>query len=409
MTGTTTSSTNTTAKNMMMIMPTSFFIGCIVALASQYILQDVFYNFTNYLLQHFMNEDTKVSIFKVTCFSLTWSFITCIIVFIGMVGSMYLLEALFIPSSTNKKDVKDDTDDDDANDAILFRMELAYVLGAIFAIMMLWTVFDFGLLQKHTLIIDLDITKMDYYTALLLQQSPAVIVLITMSLTLIIISSFALIVRTLCDLLFTKESDASVDSENITPTKKQFTPDTATTSPKEWLVYIIASTFGLLIGVGTQLLLSLILWNSIDHIPYVMKSNVNIALFSFGWSLVTVVVTAIACYLLRTFIFRCIFQGMSGLSYHYKNIILIRMEAMFIGWTLTGICVGWIVLDILHNMTSQIYVSIVLFVLSLTCFSCILYFFPESDEMYDETEGLLTEPLLSSDDEEGTETGIIVV
>jgi hypothetical protein len=92
----------------------------------------------------------------------------------------------------------------------------------------------------------------------------------------------------------------------------------------------------------------------------------------------------LVCWLLRTIILRCHHaasdaQSSSAQRQQHNYMLIVRMEAIYIGWTLTGICIGWIVLDIWHDMTSQIYISIALFILSLTSFGCILYFFPESD------------------------------
>jgi hypothetical protein len=157
-----------------------------------------------------------------------------------------------------------------------------------------------------------------------------------------------------------------------------------------------------MVGMGTQMILSLMLWSNVDHIPFVVQSNLTIAFFSFGWSTVTVIVTAFACYLLR----RIVLDGIiphcmhRNTSFHYQSLLIVRMEAMYIGWTLTGICIGWIVLDIVHHMASQIYISILLFILSLSSFGCILYYFPEQsitsndDDENDMDEDTLTEPLL---------------
>jgi hypothetical protein len=392
-----------------------------IALCSQFVLQYICYeSYVHVWVQEFLFSDATVSISKVVCFSLTWSFITCIMVFLGMVVTMDVLESIFRVSSLPTKAITiddatsplhkkrttskegDEENEDDVNDTAMFRMEIAYVFGAIAAIILLWTVYDFGIAHQTSS----TTTNTPYNNAawsidhsiFVWPQSSTLVVLVTMSVMVLIVSAVAVMVHMMrfqndsrCKVT---KSDVDVEDGSIDP-KATLSTCTATTSttPTEWLIYSIASTVGLMVGTGTQMMLSLLLWSNINHVPFVIQSNIHIALFSFGWSTVTVMVTAFACYLLRTLVFHCIVNDTHGTtSCHYKTLLTIRMEAIYIGWTLTGICIGWIILDVLHDMQSQIYISVALFILSLVSFLGILIVFPESDVTHpDEADTQITD------------------
>ena len=341
---------------------------------------------------------------------------------------MQVLESIFMmpvseqSSASNKLSTtsatKNDDDDEEEEDATMFAMEISYVFGAIAAIILLWTVYDFGLE-----IYPLSASSSNHpamstdhsYLALLLRQSPLVTALLTTMIGVLVLSTTTGMIHMIRHFYNKFDDSRIVDQDGDVEDVVKVADHSSTImtlsiapSPTEWFIYCIASTVGLIVGMGTQVLLSLLLWNNVEQIPYVVQSNFTIALFSFGWSTITVIATAVACYLLRVLVFHGIVQNYMhrNLSVHYKSLLIVRMEAMYIGWTLTGICAGWIILDVVHQMTSQIYISILLFILSLSSFACILYYFPEvADDMDssdnsstdDDTSTSLTEPLLLTD------------
>lgn len=421
------SSTSTSTPCYYRLTVPTFFMGAIIALFSQFVLQYTFYGVNTNFIQHILYSSanaTALSICKVILFSISWSFMTCIIVFLGMVVSMQLIESIFmrpVPTTTNKtitntsksriNDIEDvnDEENEDETDNTLFAMEIAYVFGAIAAIILLWTVFDFGLVIYPTATTASSssdhMMNIDHSFMFFLYQSPLCVVFMSMMITVLVFSATSMIIHLLRCLYQKHTTNCQVDAkddvedveESMIPTTLSYSP-----SPVEWFIYCIASTVGLMVGMGTQMILSLILWSNVNQIPFVVQTNLTIAMFSFGWSTVTVIVTALACYLLR----RIVVQGIvpyymhRNISIHYQSLLVVRMEAMYIGWTLTGICIGWIVLDIVHHMASQIYISIILFILSLSSFGCILYYFPEQNVDSDEDmdEDTMMEPLLLTED-----------
>ena len=424
---------------------------------SQFVLQYTFYGAHMQFLSRLVmsSKDTPWLIWNVIGFSIAWSLVTCVMIFLGMIVSLKLLESLRVtltPAATtttttttttlkkmmkchettededdttttattnhekSTEDKEEEAEEESEEEAAMFVTETAFVLGAIVAIVLLWTVFDFGLwmdpLPRDTAV-DIHTTttittgSSDYHRYdFLMHQSPMVIVLLANFITLLVLVTATAVLHYMRQVFCVrpaKELDDAVD-DNYTDHSEMIQSLSSSPSPMEWVIYGISSTLGLMVGMGTQMILSICLWNNAHHIPYVIQSNVTIALFSLGWSAVTVMVTALACYGLRVGVFSGILPHCMhrNVSRHYQSLLLVRMEAIYIGWTLTGICVGWIVLDVVHHMTSQIYVSLVLFALSLSAFACILYFIPDDDsalEECDDTVTTLTEPLLEADEE----------
>ena len=426
-------STNAVASPRYVWTVPAFLLGSMIALASQFILQFIFYGINTRFVQELLytsSNETNLSLLKVLCFSIIWSFGTCVMVFLGMVSAMQIFETLCtavpVSESATTKDTTvvskpdDEEDEDTVNEEVtLFAMEISYVFGAIVAILLLWGVFDFGLsIYPPTLSSSSHVMHTDHsYLAVVIRQSPLFTVLLTMMITFLALSSATAVIHMVrhayhhCQTIHHGHQEAvHEDVEDVIKDEDRSVMRMTLSiapSPTEWFIYCVASTVGLMIGMGTQVLLSFLLWNNVSRIPYVIQSNFTIALFSFGWSTITVMVTALACYVLRVFVFHCIVKNYMhrNLSVHYQSLLVVRMEAMYIGWTLTGICVGWIILDVVHKMTSQIYISILLFILSLSSFGFILYYFPEetvdieaSEDENDDANATLTEPLLLTED-----------
>jgi hypothetical protein len=328
----------------------SFLLGSLSAWLSQAALQ-----WTNtHFDWPFMH---MTSSWNILCFSFLWSMCTCVILFLGLSMHFSLSRCL----------LKDDEEETPS-----VRMEVSFLFGALLTVTAIW--------------MTQDVTAVDASSVMESRFSPFLWVVVTASITWVVLAAIVLLLCFVC--CRSKPAESLPISENNSRT--------AHPPMKECCVYLSASVVGLLVGMGSQLILSLFLWNHSNRIPLLIQSNWMIALFSFGWSFLTVIATWLACYNLRALIRSCdALEEYTTRALHKE--LMVKMEAVYIGWTLTGICIGWIVLDVLHNMLSQIYISIGLFVLSLTSFIAILYCFPDSDDN-DDTVSDLSEPLLTQND-----------
>ena len=124
---------------------------------------------------------------------------------------------------------------------------------------------------------------------------------------------------------------------------------------------LLSMTLGLMFGVTSQLVLSLIFWKDSRLTDPAVS---NIWIFSTLWSVSTVLLTVFGCACLRC-------MGNSS------KLVMIRMESYYIGSTLVGICLSWIGLDIIAGVPEQIVPVVLLLIMSLTCFAGILKCFPE--------------------------------
>ena len=131
---------------------------------------------------------------------------------------------------------------------------------------------------------------------------------------------------------------------------------------------MIAATLGLIVGVCSQFILSLVLWKDHMTVPAVD----NVIYFSLLWSVLTVAITFGGCMSLRLLL---VGSSSSGVSEQQRA--LLRMEAVYISCSLIGICFAWILIDILAGMPEQVLPSMFLLVFSLLAFHVILKCFPE--------------------------------
>jgi hypothetical protein len=334
----------------------SFLLGSLSAWLSQAALQLM----NAHLDWSFLHLTSSWSIL---CFSFFWSMCTCVILFLGLSMHFSLSRCLL-------------KQDEEMSSSV--RMELAFLFGALLTVTELW--------------MTQDVTALDASTEVESRSSPFLWVVVTASTTWVVLVAIVFFSRALCCRSNPKPTESLPLLDATSSSRASHPP------MKECCVYLSASVVGLLVGIGSQLILSLFLWNNSNQIPLLIRSNWRIALFSFGWSFLTVIATWLACFILRALIHSCdALEERSTLAPRHE--LMVRMEAVYIGWTLTGICIGWIVLDILHNMLSQIFISLGLFVLSLTSFIAILYCFPDTDNK-EESASDLSEPLLLHNDDE---------
>jgi hypothetical protein len=129
---------------------------------------------------------------------------------------------------------------------------------------------------------------------------------------------------------------------------------------------LVASTLGLIIGICSQFTLSFVLWTNHMSTPVVG----NVVLFSLLWSVCTVVITFTGCLTLR-------FLTNDENNPRTAERIFLRMESHYVFCSLIGICLAWILMDVVMGMSEQIAPSIVMLSISLAAFRVILYFFPE--------------------------------
>jgi hypothetical protein len=144
---------------------------------------------------------------------------------------------------------------------------------------------------------------------------------------------------------------------------------------------LAAGLLGSGIGAGSQCLLGAFLWRSPATI------DANVVVFSLAWSTCTVALTFCGCYLLR----RSVTDSASERT-------ALRMEAVYIGSGLTGICLAWILMDLFWvHMPEQVLPSLGMLALSLMAFFAILKCFPEDaclEELEAEKQELFTRDAL---------------
>jgi 3-deoxy-D-arabino-heptulosonate 7-phosphate (DAHP) synthase len=66
-------------------------------------------------------------------------------------------------------------------------------------------------------------------------------------------------------------------------------------------------------------------------------------------------------------------------NHHERERTIMRMETVYIGASLVGICAAWILIDVTHDMAEQVVPSLLLLVASLGAFMAILACFPEEE------------------------------
>jgi hypothetical protein len=144
---------------------------------------------------------------------------------------------------------------------------------------------------------------------------------------------------------------------------------------------LLASTLGLIVGLCSQFLLSLLLWKQYLKVP-IVDSVIG---FSMLWSVATVAITFCGCLVLRYLAARDCGND-ATLSLQDLERIHLRMESGYILSTLIGICMAWILMDLVLDAPEQIMPSLAMLGVTLVAFRGILYCFPEEECLSDMIE-----------------------
>jgi hypothetical protein len=204
----------------------SFLTGSCMAVGSQILLSQIMWT-TN-----------LESTFHIVCFSLAWSFWTCLIVFLGMVGWGRLVQGRVQECET-----------------LLFQMEAHHIVGSLLSISLIWLLVD--VLQATSFMKSAP-------------RGPIVAALAVLGMVL----WFPIM---LCFVPNTKSSSAS-----------QVQEDTAQGLTSTY--QLIGVTLGLITGLCSQFVLSFLLWRH-DW----MNNTTSVIIFSLLWSVTTVLWTAAGC------------------------------------------------------------------------------------------------------------------
>jgi hypothetical protein len=312
--------------------------GSIMALLSQYLLS----------LAMWSDDVLQKTTFEVVLFSLAWSFWTCLMVFSAMLLVIHVMVDKNVDNGKssndkNKKKVETAEDDDDNDeDNVIFQMEAHYVVGALLAISTAWLLND--LFQVQTVATA---------THNALQIHPVLTVATAAA-------AYGLFLKWIL-------SQDAFNSEVVNALNKGHHTEEASSSRNMMTgtFQMVASTLGVIIGVCSQFVLSMLLWR--DHMTKPILSSV--VAFSLLWSVLTVALTFSGCLSLRFLI--------DGTDPHHAPRTLLRMEASYVSSSLIGICLAWILIDVLTGMTEQILPSLFMLGVSLLTFRGILYCFPE--------------------------------
>lgn len=311
----------------------SVICGSIIAFLSQLILSQCLWD------EHILQKSTV----RVLIFSLLWSFWTCAMVFSAMV--------LLVRSLNVSKRLSDD---------LLFQLEAHHMAGALASITVTWLLND--IFHIHSNFLNNPVHQW-----------------------LVVAATFGCYCVFVGWILYTTQS--CVAEKNRTRGEAICAESSNTYIAQASMfrtLEMIASIAGLLVGACSQFLLASMFWNAQLHQPAIA----HVMVFSVSWSMITVILTAMGCYLLRFLIGSsedtvgnsdchntCFTNDTTG--YVFRQRIQLRMEAYYVSCTLVGICMAWIFMDIFLDMTEQIAPSMAMLALSMVVFRAILCCFPE--------------------------------
>lgn len=281
----------------------------------------------------------------VLMFSVVWAFWTCLVVFSAMILFVQAVYQYYGASSTQA--VWDDA---------VFHMEAHHIVGSLLSISATWIVMDILQIEMPT--------------------SPVVPSLLILALGLL---TYSVIFRCLAaPNRRIEQADKTDGSASLMPTYQ-----------------ILAATLGLSIGLCSQFLLSVLLWRDRMTMPVIH----NMYAFSLTWSFATAIVTYGGCLSLRSLVT----EEADRLT---AERIFLRMEAHYVFCSLIGICLAWILMDLLMGVQEQILPSIFVLSMSLLAFQAIIYCFPE-DKCLEDMELLLKEEDQEEEEEQVKEIAIV--
>jgi hypothetical protein len=323
-------------------------LGCTMAVLSHSILSILLWK------DSILHANTM----QIIAFSLSWSFWTCVILFVGMLAfvssssssntnttSSSSSNSRTTKNEDNLKDQQQQTQEMEDEDDRAFQVEAHYVVASLLTISAIWM---------------LDSVVLSFGVGILL-------CLVVANMDQDIMSSYSL----------------------------------------------VAGTLGLIFGACSQFILSLWMWQDVSMTQPIID---HIVWFSLAWSLLTVVMTFLGCLSLRWVV-----EGKSTGGDHQsrRRRAILRMEAVYVAMTLVGICAAWIFLDVTAGLPEQIFPSLLMLIVSLAAFTLILQCFPEEDCLEQEILSLvenisadnmiMTTPMKTKNNIKDDEEGILIV
>jgi hypothetical protein len=255
----------------------------------------------------------------VVAFSCVWSFWTCFMVFAAM---LLLIHAIYRGYNIRSNDP--------SWDDCVFQIEAHLIVGALLSISLSWIMMDVLQLGRPG------------YTV--------------HNIVLLVVAVVAYV------LFFRCQSYCCAEDT----TTKQQDLKTMRSSDMMLTFQLVAGTLGLIVGICSQFLLSIALWKDRMTKPVID----NVILFSLLWSFSTVVISFAGCLALRLL-------TVDEKDRMTAERIFLRMESHYVFCSLIGICVAWILMDLVLGMSDQIFPSFVMLAASLAAFRLILHCFPE--------------------------------
>jgi hypothetical protein len=364
----------------------SLVTGALIAVASQLLLGQIMWKPAH--AAHNANSaaavyETPRSTREIVVFSLLWSFFTCVMIF----GSL----AIFVRcicrfclhhQRPSEHEVKMGIHDSTAAsnqprivdlDGDLFQIEAHHIVGSLLSISFIWILVD--ICQSIS-------KKQKWQNGLGLPSLHQDVVYMVIA-----AAWYAIFVRCIMrksSNTKAKDGDATGRSGSIGGLMSTY--------------QMIAATLGLISGLCSQFLLSFVLWT--DHMTKPVIENVVV--FSLLWSVCSVILTFVGCVSLRLL-------TLDEASRISAERIFLRMESHFIFCSLIGICMAWILIDLIMDMREQIVPSILMLAASLLAFCGIVACFPEDKCLADLQDLELTETASTSVSSDGDTSPVIQV
>lgn len=304
--------------------------GSLLAFFSQLVLSKVLW--TDNVLQR------EVS--AVVVFSLSWSFWTCLIVFLGM--------RLFIQSIKQRYPLDED---------LIFQMEAHNVAGALSAVALAWIVND--VFHVHTNFLN----------------SPRRQWIVVAG----VFSTYCMFITWV--LLSTRETGSGSRPRRLRGNTHESHPLESHPLEQTSMLrtyQLIAALTGLLMGSCSQFLLATFFWSEEIQGPALS----NRVLSSLIWGVCTVITAVLGCRALQYMV-----DEEENLTMQEHNIddpsglrrklTYLRLESYHCCSTLVGVAFAWIFMDIFLDVSGKIVPSLVMLFVSMVGYKLILLFFPE--------------------------------
>jgi hypothetical protein len=303
----------------------SFVTGSVVALLSQYVLS-----------QYFWQESilASASTWQVLRFSLYWSLATCFAVFMAMLLSVHLVQCCWYDRQSSQE-----------WDQLVFRMEAHHIVGALLTISVSWIV--------------LDLTRLQVSDSLWNAHSwPGHAGIWTLLGHVVVLAA------------------AYAGRKSSRPSALSTIPDAPLLSTYQ----LLATTLGLVVGLCSQFFLSACLWRE-GSSSMAVVTPLHFLGLSLCWSCITVLITFGGCYSLQFLPIEYLTDDdqQAVVTAAQMARVQLRMESSYVLATLFGICMAWILVDVVLGLPQQIAPSLFMLALAICAFRLILHWFPEDD------------------------------